>query len=139
MRKGLLLVAAATAFGLGSYATLAGPVMGAAMLIALGVMLAVAASGNWNMLAVAAGAIAAFTAGVLRPLSPVAGAAVFLALCYAERSWRVRGHDKRALHVVLALVGGALAGALTARRTRVGPSGPSGMLARVSNSASPSP
>lgn len=79
----------------------------------LGVLLAVSASGAVQSLAVAGGALGALGAGVLAATSPAVASAVLLALAFAERTTRVRGRTARAVHVGIALVGGALAGSLS--------------------------
>lgn len=109
--RGMLFVSAALAFGLGPSATKLGPVLGSALLVALGVMLALAASANFNSMSAATGAVGAFLGGVLATVSPAVAGAALVALCYAERTVRVRGTVARAVHTGMALSGGALAGA----------------------------
>jgi hypothetical protein len=50
---------------------------------------------------------------MLATASPAVAGAALAALCFGERSLRVRGSNARVLHVGAALVGGALAGTLT--------------------------
>ncbi len=114
MRKILLLVAAACAFGLAPLATRFGVVPGSAWLVALAVGLALAASGAFQSLAVAGGAAGALAGTVLGSVSPAAGGAVLVALAFAERTSRVRGTQARLLHVGSTLLVGALAGSLAA-------------------------
>jgi MFS family permease len=85
-----------------------------ALLVAMGVALACAASGRFNALAVAAGAVGAFGSGALRPVVPAAAGALLFALAFGERSLRVRSPAARMAHVGISLVGGALAGQLLA-------------------------
>jgi MFS family permease len=113
MRKLAFLVAAAAAFGAAPFAGKLGLAGGPLVLVALGVVLGLAASGTVSALAMAGGALGAFASGVLSTASPAVGGAALLALAYGERSWRVRGRTARAAHLGLALVGGALSGALS--------------------------
>jgi hypothetical protein len=114
MNRIALFAAAAAAFGLSPLTTKLGPVLGSAALVTIGVVLALAASGAPNAIAVASGAVGAFAGGVLLGLSPAAAGGVLVGFCYLERTLRVRGASARAAHVAVALVGGALAGALSA-------------------------
>jgi MFS family permease len=108
-----LFVAAAAAFGLSPLWSRLSPVLGAALLVALGIALAFAASGAMTAMAAATGGVGAFAGGVLGTVSPALAGAALLALCYGERTIRVRGTAQRATHVAVALVGGAMAGALS--------------------------
>jgi hypothetical protein len=114
LQRALLFLSAAAAFALSPYATRLGPVAGPALLVALGVGLALAASGSLNAIAAATGAVGAFAAGVLATTVPAVAGAVLCALCYTERTMRVRGAVGRAVHVGVALAGGALAGGAAA-------------------------
>ncbi|MCA9619535.1 MAG: hypothetical protein KC731_10935 [Myxococcales bacterium] len=105
-----LFVTAAFAFAATSLAGHLGPVLGACLLVAAGIALALAASGTLTAVSAAGGAVGAFASGVLLPVSPVVAGAALVALGYAERSLRVRTTSARALHVALALGTGALAG-----------------------------
>jgi len=109
----LLFLSAAAAFGMGPLAGRLGPVVGSAALVLLGVALALTASGTTSALAATAGALGAFASGVLLTVSPAVAGAALVALCYAERTVRVRTPSARAVHVGIALVAGALAGAVT--------------------------
>lgn len=108
-----LFTAAAAAFGLGPLVGRFGPVVGSAVLVLLGVTLSFAASGTLNSVAAAGGALGAFTGGIAVTVSPAVAGALLVALCHAERTIRVRGANARVAHMGIALVGGALAGALS--------------------------
>ena len=112
MRKLLLPLSAAAAFGAGPFVAKLGVLPGSAVLVALGVLLALAASGSVASLAIAAGALGAFAGHVLGSVVPAAGGAVLVALAFAERTRRVRGTNARVVHVGAAAVVGALAGSL---------------------------
>jgi hypothetical protein len=113
MRKLAFLAAAALCFGLAPFTPRLGPVGGSIALVALAVVLSVAASGAAASLAVAGGALGAFASGMLATASPAVSGAALAALCFGERTLRVRGGNGRLLHVGAALGGGALAGTLT--------------------------
>lgn len=113
MKKLAFLAAAALCFGLAPFTPRLGPVAGSIALVALAVLLSLAASGLASALAVAGGALGAFASGMLAASSPAVAGAALAALCFGERSLRVRSTNARALHIVIALVGGALAGTLT--------------------------
>lgn len=113
MKKISLCVVAALVFAASPYVLGWGPVSGALALLALGVGLALAASGSLSAIAAAGGALGAFGGAVLSPLSPVAGGAVLVGLAFAERSTRVRGKKERLLHIAVGVLGGALAGSLS--------------------------
>ena len=110
MRRVAFLVASGATFGALPFLSRLGPVPGALAAVALGIGLAVAASGGAYALAIAAGALGALAMGVLGPVSAPAAGAVFLALVFAERTMRVKSKNGRAVHVLLALAGGAIAG-----------------------------
>jgi hypothetical protein len=112
MRKIAFLVAAAACFGLGPFAPRLGPVAGSVALVGLAVCLSLAASGFATSLAVAGGALGAFASGLLGTASPALGGAVLAALCFGERSLRVRGGAARMMHLGAALGAGAMAGSL---------------------------
>ena len=113
MKKLAFVVAAASLFALAPVANRFGPVASSIALVWLGVLVAICASGTANAMAVATGALGAFGAGVLAPLSPAAAGAVIVAAAFAERTTRIRSRTARAVHVLVALVGGALAGSLS--------------------------
>jgi hypothetical protein len=113
MKKLAFLVAAASLFAIAPIANRFGPVGSSVALVWLGVLVAVCASGTFSSLAVAGGALGAFGAGVLAPVSPAAAGAVILAAAFAERTTRIRSRTARAVHVVVALVAGALGGSLS--------------------------
>ncbi len=121
MKKILLLAMAALAFAAAPFALHQGPVTGALALVALGVGLAFAASGQVAALAAAGGALGAFGSALLSPVSPAAGGAVLVALAYAERTSRIRSNRDRLLHVGVGLLGGALAGSLSAAYAAASP------------------
>ena len=113
MRKITFLLAAAACFGLAPFTPRLGPVAGSMALVALAVLLAITASGAAASLAVAGGALGAFTSGMLAATSPAMAGAALAALCFGERTLRVRGSSARLIHLGAALAGGALAGTLT--------------------------
>jgi MFS family permease len=113
MKKLAFVVAAASLFALGPIANRFGPVASSVALVWLAVLLAISASGSAQSLAVASGALGAFGSGILAPVSPAAAGAVLLAAAFAERTSRIRSRTARAVHVLVALVGGALAGSLS--------------------------
>jgi hypothetical protein len=114
MRRAIFLVAAACAFGLAPFASKLGVLGGAALLLMLAVGLAAAASGGVYSLAVSAGALGAFTSGVLASASGAVAGACLVGLAFAERTIRVRGGTAKLVHVGVALLGGALAGTMSA-------------------------
>lgn len=113
MKKLAFIVASASLFALAPIANRFGPVASSVALVWLGVLLAVCASGTVHSIAVASGAFGAFASGVLATVSPAAAGAVLVAAAFAERSTRIRSRTARAVHVLAALVGGALAGTLS--------------------------
>lgn len=114
MRKIAFLLAAASLFAFAPLANRFGVVASSVALVWLGVLLALFASGAIQSLTVATGALGAFGSGILAPLSPAAAGAVLVAAAFAERTTRIRSKTARAVHVLAALVGGALAGSLSA-------------------------
>ena len=113
MKKVAFAVAAASLFVLAPVANRFGPVVSSVALVWLGVLLAVCASGTTSSVAVASGAFGAFGSGILASVSPAAAGAVMVAAAFAERTTRIRSRTARAVHVLVALVGGALAGTLS--------------------------
>jgi MFS family permease len=113
MRKLAFIVASASLFALAPIANRFGPVASSVALVWLAVLLAVCASGTASSIAVATGATGAFASGVLATVSPAAAGAVLVAAAFAERSTRIRSRTARAVHVLAALVGGAIAGTLS--------------------------
>lgn len=113
MKKIAFVVAAASLFAFAPFANRLGHVGASVALVWLGVLLALVASGSIQSLAIGAGALGAFGAGVLGSASPAAAGAVLVAAAFAERTTRVRSRTAKAVHVVTALVGGALAGSLS--------------------------
>jgi hypothetical protein len=109
-----LFLTAALAFMANPIADALDVVPGALLLVALGIGLSLAASGSISAVAAAAGAVGAFAGGVLYASSPAVAGAALVGLCYAERTLRVRTPVARAVHVGLALLVGALAGAVAA-------------------------
>jgi hypothetical protein len=107
------VAAAAALFSLWPFLARAGTIPGALGSVVLAVGIAIAASGGPSALAVAQGAMGAFTAGVVSPGASILGGAVLVAAAYAERTMRVRGWVARGIHVGGALVAGAIAGGLT--------------------------
>jgi MFS family permease len=112
MKKIAFLVAAASLFAAVPIASRFGPVVSAVTLVWMAVLLAIFASGVANSTNVASGAIGAFGSGILAAVSPAAAGAVLVAAAFAERTTRVKSKTARAVHVLVALVGGALAGTL---------------------------
>lgn len=108
------LLAVAAAFGLAPLTSKLGTTLGAVALVCLGVVLALAASGAVNASAVVGGALGSLSSGLLAAVSPALAGAVLVAMCFAERTLRVRGGFARVVHVALALAGGALAGIVAA-------------------------
>ena len=113
MKKIAFIVAAASLFAVAPIANRFGPVVSSVALVWLGVLVAICASSTANWMAVASGALGAFGAGVLAPVSPAAAGAVIVAAAFAERTTRIRSRTARAVHVLVGLVGGALAGSLS--------------------------
>jgi hypothetical protein len=113
MRTLAFLVAAALALGLGPSAASLGSVLGAATSVALAILLSWAASGTVCALAVAGGAIAAFAAGLFGSVSGAVAGACLVGLAFAERTIRVRTPVAKAAHMGVAVLGGAMAGALS--------------------------
>ena len=113
MKKLAFLVAAASLFAIAPVANRFGPVGSSVALVWLGVLVAVCASGTVSSLAVAGGALGAFGAGILSPVSAAAAGAVMLAAAFAERTTRIRSRTARAVHIVVALVAGAIGGSLS--------------------------
>ncbi len=121
MRKLSILFVSALAFGLAPYTSRLGIVGGSAALVALGVMLAIAASGGIFALAIACGAMAALAGTMLAGVSPAVGGAVLIALAYAERSSRVRGAPARLAHVGASVLAGGLTGLLSSSYATASP------------------
>ncbi len=113
MKKIAFVVAAASLFAFAPLASRFGPVGSSLALVWLGVLLAIFASGSLQSLAIGGGALGAFGSGVLGSVSPAVGGAVLVAAAFAERTTRVRSRTAQAVHVLVALVGGGLAGALS--------------------------
>ena len=113
MKKLAFVVAAASLFAIAPFASRLGAVPSALALVWLGVLLAVVASGSVQSIAIGTGALGALASGTLGPTAPAIGGALLLAGAFAERTTRVRGRTARAVHVLVALVGGALAGVLS--------------------------
>jgi len=117
MKKIAFVVAAASLFAFAPLASRFGPLVSSLALVWLGVLLALFASGasaaqGWS-LAIGTGAIGAFGSGVLASSSPVVAGAVLVGAAFTERTTRVRSRTARAVHVLLAVVGGGFAGALS--------------------------
>jgi len=113
MKKLAFVVAAASLFAVAPLAGRLGAVPSALALVWLGVLLAVVASGSVQSFAIGTGALGALASGTLGPTAPAIGGALLLAGAFAERTTRVRGKTSRAVHILVALVGGALAGVLS--------------------------
>jgi len=120
MKKIAFVVAAASLFAFAPLAHRFGPVVASLALVWMGILLALFASGlslHGASLAVGTGALGALGYGVLGTISPAVAGAVLVGLAFAERTTRVRTRTARAVHVLVALVGGALAGSLTTAYT----------------------
>lgn len=112
MKRLAFFFAAACAFGGAPLVGRLGAVGGSLTLVALGVLLAVTASGGAQALAVAGGALGAFAATLFAPAwAPLAGASL-AGLAMAERAMRVRTRGARWAHVALSVAGGAIAAGL---------------------------
>lgn len=96
-----------------------GPGVGALLLVALGVGLARAVSGEWQALPIGCGALGGLAWGIVGTLSAAAGGALVVAAAYLGRTLLVEGRARRAAHVGLGLLGGAL-GAPVAMAHRTG-------------------
>lgn len=114
MKKVAFIVAAASLFAFAPLAGRFGVVPSSLALVWMGVLLAIFAtgSGSWS-LTIGAGALGALANGVLAGISPAAAGAVLVGAAFAERTTRIRSRTARAVHVLLGLVGGALAGSLS--------------------------
>lgn len=115
MRALALFAAAAAAHGLAPLSPRFGAVLGAALLVGLAVLLALAASATPSALAVASGAIGGFASGALLDAAPALAGALLVTLCFGERTLRVREQNARLVHLGLSAAAGALAGWLAAR------------------------
>lgn len=94
-----------------------GHLVGSLLFLGTGVAIAIAASGYRGSLPIAGGALAALFAGALGGgalgvAHASLAAAIFFALVYAERTLRIRSHTGKAVHLALAMGGGALAGTI---------------------------
>ena len=92
-----------------------GHLIGSLLFLGFGVGIGITASGYRGSLPIAGGALAALFAGALGGgalgvAHASLAAAVFFALVYAERTLRIRSNTGKAVHLALALGGGALAG-----------------------------
>jgi hypothetical protein len=121
MRTLALLSASALTFALWPVASRLDALAGAGVLVAMGVLLAAAASEGFSSTAVAAGALGALSSGVLGGESPMLGAAVLVAFAYAERTSRVSGRGAKAAHLALAALGGGVSGGLAVAYVHASP------------------
>ena len=115
MKKIAFIVAAASLFAFAPLAGRFGAVPSSIALVWMGVLLALFASagtGSYS-LSIGAGALGALANGVLGAASPLVAGAVLVGAAFAERTTRVRTRNARAVHVLLGLVGGAMAGSLS--------------------------
>lgn len=115
MKKIAFIVAAASLFAFAPIAGRFGAVPASVALVWMGVLLALFASagtGSYS-LSIGAGALGALANGVLGSASPAVAGAVLLGAAFAERTTRVRSRTARAVHVLLALVGGAMGASLS--------------------------
>jgi hypothetical protein len=105
---------AALLFAVWPWTALMGTIPGAVASVGLAVLLATAASGGANAVAMAYGAVGALAAGVLSPGASVVGGSLLLLAAYGERTGRVRGRTAKVVHMTAAACGGAIAGAVVA-------------------------
>jgi hypothetical protein len=115
MKKIAFIVAAASLFAFAPLAGRFGAVPSSIALVWMGVLLALFASagtGSYS-LSIGTGALGALANGVLAGASPLVAGAVLVGAAFAERTTRIRSRNGRAVHVLLALVGGAMAGSLS--------------------------
>jgi MFS family permease len=105
-------LAAALLFGAAPFLGRLPPLPASLALVVLAVTFACAASGIVSAIAIGAGAIGALVAASFGGVATLAGGALIVTAAYAERTLRVRGTASRSLHVGLAAVTGAAAGAL---------------------------
>jgi MFS family permease len=120
MKKIAFVVAAASLFAFAPLAHRFGPLVASVSLVWMGILLALFASGlslHGASLAIGAGALGALGYGVLGTVSPAVAGAVLVAAAFAERTTRIPSRTARAVHVLIALASGALAGSLTAAYT----------------------
>lgn len=121
MRALSLMLATALAFGLLPFSGRVGLLLGAALAVGSGVLLALAASYTPSAAAVAAGALGALATGVLAEFGPTLAGALLVGAAFAERTLRVRERADARLHVALALGVGAIAGYLSSRYSNAEP------------------
>lgn len=114
LKKLAFVVAAASLFAFAPSLARFGPVVSSVALVWMAVLTAVVASGSVSSIAVGSGAFGALGAGILAPVSPSAAGAILVLAAFGERTTRVRSRTARAVHVGLAVVGGAFAGSLSA-------------------------
>lgn len=115
MKKIAFIVAAASLFAFAPFAGRFGVVPSSVALVWMGVLLALFASagtGSYS-LSIGAGALGALGNGVLGAASPAVAGAVLVGAAFAERTTRIRSRTARAVHILLALVGGGMAGSLS--------------------------
>lgn len=120
--RSAFLVTSAAAFTVAPLATTSlEPELASLVHITLGVLIALAASGTINALAIGGGAVGMLASGLLMDVAPAAAGGALFLLCFAERSLRVPTVGMRLLHLGTALLSGAGAGALCARFADAGP------------------
>jgi hypothetical protein len=113
MYPALLLLAASGLFSFLPGTSRSASVAGTLLPVGLAVAFAVAAAGRPHALAVMAGAVAAFVGTIAWQMAPALGGGLVVVLGYAERTLRVRTVRLKAVHVGLAALAGAAAGALS--------------------------
>lgn len=113
MKKMAFVIAATALFAFAPLADRLGPVLSSLSLVWFAVLLALIASGTVHSIAIFSGAFGALGGGVLASISPAAFGAVLVLAAFAERTTRVRSYTARAVHVLVAVVGGALAGSIS--------------------------
>lgn len=124
MRKLSILFASGLAFWLGPIvlsSSRVGVVGGSAVLVALGILLAIAASGGTFALTIAAGALAALGGAIAGSVSPALGGAILVGLAYAERTSRVRGGPMKLVHVAASIAAGACSASLVSTYVAASP------------------
>lgn len=117
MHRAAFFVLAIPLFFLPNLFTSTGHLIGSLLFLGFGVGMGITASGYRGSLPIAGGALAALFAGALGGgalgvAHASLAAAIFFALVYAERTLRIRSNTGKAIHLALALGGGALAGTI---------------------------
>jgi hypothetical protein len=113
MKRSLsLMIMAAVTVALAPLSLRFGPLASAGMLVLLAMAMAIAASGWITSPSLAAGAVGAFAWTATVGLSGAVAGALLFGFVYLERTMRIRDRTARAVHLMMALGAGAIAGAL---------------------------